>query len=212
MHKRGRWDLQVQTHRRPLLLRPLSRFTLAQPCLCSKFNNWSWFLAGKRPTLSFRGLWERRWVLVSMCWNEYTEVCSEWHSNTGVVNSPNYPDNYANNLQRIQTIQVEKGLILSIQFLAFDIESSTICGDQLTIVDGEDTAMMNKSCGSTSSGNVEVGDVKIGSLLPANITSTSNTVRLVFKTDNESKYARAGWSISWRAVEQGKSWLLINYH
>jgi len=100
---------------------------------------------------------------------------------------------------------------VALQFIAHSFADSFYCGDQLTIFDGDETALMNKSCGSTSSSNVEVGSIDIGSLLPANITSTTNTVRLVFKTDNESKYARTGWSISWRAVEQGLSWLL-NYH
>ena len=144
----------------------------------------------------------------------FWEALGLFKKNTGVVSSPNYPDIYPENLQRIQTIQVEEGQVVALQFIAHSFADTFYCGDQLTIFDGDETALMNKSCGSTStwSSGVEVGGINIGSLLPANITSTTNTVRLVFKTDNESKYARTGWSISWRAVEQGWSWLLINYH
>ena len=62
---------------------------------------------------------------------------------------------------------------------------------------------MGISCGSSSRKNVYVGGIKIGSLLPANITSKNNTVKLIFKTDK--RYARSGWSISWRAFEPGDS-------
>ena len=40
---------------------------------------------------------------------------------TGVVTSPNYPGNYPNSLEKAETIKVEEGLIISLQFTAFDI-------------------------------------------------------------------------------------------
>ena len=106
---------------------------------------------------------------------------------TGEVTSPNYPDNYPNNLEKTDTIQVEQGLILSLQFTAFDVESHSTCDyDHLTITDGDGTTLMEKSCGST---------------LPANITSTSNIVKLVFITNWRT--TRAGWSVKWSAVTSG---------
>ena len=42
---------------------------------------------------------------------------------TGVVTSPNYPGNYPNNFEKIEMIKVEEGLMLKLQFTAFDIES-----------------------------------------------------------------------------------------
>ena len=107
---------------------------------------------------------------------------------TGNVTSPNYPDNYPNNLEKIETIQVEQGLILSLQFTAFDIESHSTCAyDHLTIMDGDGTTLMEKSCGS---------------FLPADIRSTSNIVKLVFITDSVD--TRPGWSVSWSAVTPGE--------
>ena len=44
------------------------------------------------------------------------------HFATGVVTSPNYPDVYPNNLEKTDTIKVEEGLIISLQFTAFDID------------------------------------------------------------------------------------------
>ena len=103
---------------------------------------------------------------------------------TGEVTSPNYPDYYPNDLEKIETIQVEQGLILSLQFTAFDIESHSTCRyDHLTITDGDGTTLMEKSCGNS---------------LPADITSISNIVKLVFSTDNST--TMPGWSVSWSAA------------
>ena len=107
---------------------------------------------------------------------------------TGNVTSPNYPDNYPNGLERTETIQVEQGLILSLQFNAFNIQSHSTCRyDHLTITDGDGTTLMEKSCGST---------------IPADIRSTSNIVKLVFSTDRSG--TRTGWSLSWSAVTPGE--------
>ena len=107
---------------------------------------------------------------------------------TGEVTSPNYPNNYPDNLEKTDTIQVEQGLILSLQFTAFDIESCSNCGcDHLTIMDGDGTTLMEKSCGNS---------------LPADIRSTSNVVNLVFVTSGAN--TRSGWSVSWSAVTPGE--------
>ena len=45
---------------RPLLLRPVSR-AVAQPCLCSRLNNWIRTLAAS--TLPYRRLWQQGWVI-----------------------------------------------------------------------------------------------------------------------------------------------------
>ena len=121
---------------------------------------------------------------------------------TGVVTSPNHPVNYPNNLEKTETIQVEQGLIISIEFTAFNIAfqygDPTCPNDHLTITDGDGTTLMEKSCGSTSDGNVVIGGESIGSSLPPAIRSRTNTVNLVFITDSD--YAYSGWSVSWRAV------------
>ena len=119
----------------------------------------------------------------------------------GVVTSPNYPDNYPNNFERTYTIQVAEGLIISLQFSAFEIiaeyaydyetweydyESVVGCYDHLTITDGDGTTLMDKSCGSS---------------LPAAITSISNTVKIMFSTDGYR--TESGWSLNWTAVTAG---------
>ena len=133
---------------------------------------------------------------------------------TGEVTSPNYPNNYPNDLNKTQTIRVEEGLIISLQFKAFDILKyywdSTCSYDHLTITDNDGTTLMEKSCGSSSS-NVVVGGQSIGSSLPADIRSTSNVVNLLFITDGGG--TSSGWSVSWSAVTPGECQQcnLVNY-
>ena len=99
-----------------------------------------------------------------------------------------------------EIIRVEQGQILSLQFNAFDIYEyswdPTCNYDHLTIMDGDGTTLMEKSCGTT---------------LPASITSTSNVVKLVFSTDDygwtsgdQYDGTMAGWSVSWHAVTPGE--------
>ena len=96
---------------------------------------------------------------------------------------------------------MEQGLILSLQFTAFDIDSSYsgYCHDHLTITDGDGTTLMEKSCGTT---------------LPADIRSTSNIVKLVFSTDYYDA-ENSGWSVSWSAVTPGECqqyvWIFLDY-
>ena len=99
-------------------------------------------------------------------------------------------------------IQVEQGMVLSLQFTAFDMDFCPDCGcDHLTIMDGDGTTLMEKSCGSSSSRDVSIGTWEIGSSLPPLITSTSNVVRLHFTTDGGA--GKSGWSVSWNAVTPG---------
>ena len=80
-------------------------------------------------------------------------------------------------------------LIISLQFNAFDVDisSSGRCWDHLTIVDGNGTTLMEKSCGS---------------FLPAGITSTTSTVDLIFITSGVN--SDPGWNVSWSAVTPGE--------
>ena len=118
---------------------------------------------------------------------------------TGSVTSPNYPNNYPNRLKKTEMIQVEQGLILSLQFTAFNIkiEWDSTCDDHLTITDGDGTTLMEKSCGYRDY-EVVIGGESIGSSLPPAIRSRTNTINLVFITDDGGTYS--GWSVSWRAV------------
>ena len=108
-----------------------------------------------------------------------------------MVTSPNHPNNYPNDLRQTNTIEVEEGLIVEMQFTAFDVGSycgSYYCGcDHLTIKNGDGTTLMEKTCGS---------------LLPAAVTSTSNIVEIYFHTDHWSG-SYSGWRLTWRAVTPG---------
>ena len=85
---------------------------------------------------------------------------------------------------------------MSLQFTAFDIDKHNYCGyDHLTIMDGDGTTLMEKSCGPK-------GGQSISSSLPAAITSRTNTVRLVFSTDGD--VTESGFSLSWTAVTPGE--------
>ena len=117
---------------------------------------------------------------------------------TGVVTSPNFPGNYPDNLAKIQTIQVESGKMLKLEFTLFDVFAcndlhSCPC-DFVKIIDGDGTTLMD--CGF-SSGDPSSSDY----FLPPIITTTSNTVDIIFSTDSSD--AATGWSISWTAVIPG---------
>ena len=104
-----------------------------------------------------------------------------------MVTSPNHPDNYPNNLQRTNTIEVEEGLVVAIEFTAFEVEFKSSCSDDhVTIKNGDGTTLMEKTCGSS---------------LPAAVTSTSNRVEIYFHTDFFG--SRIGWRLTWRAVTPG---------
>ena len=123
-----------------------------------------------------------------------------------MVTSSNHPGFYPNNLEKTETIQVEQGLILSLQFTAFDIEDGGLSClyDHLKITDGDGTTLMEKSCGGPSSdgGNIVIGGQSIGSSLPPTIQSKSNVVHLVF-TANGYIGTFTGWSLNWNAGTPG---------
>ena len=104
--------------------------------------------------------------------------------------SPNHPNNYPNDLQRTNTIEVEEGLVVAMQFTAFDVEFHSTCSyDHVTIKNGDGTTLMEKTCGSS---------------LPATVISTSNNVEIYFHTDDSIiQTLGAGWRLTWRAVTPG---------
>ena len=78
---------------------------------------------------------------------------------------------------------------MALQFTAFNLEASSTCGyDFLSITDGDGTTLMGKTCGDS---------------LPNNITSWSNVIKMVFRTDGS--HERDGWSVSWSAISPGLS-------
>ena len=91
------------------------------------------------------------------------------------------------NLRKLEIIDVEEGLIVAIEFTAFDVEFHSTCDyDHVTIKNGDGTTLMGKTCGSS---------------LPAAVTSTSNRVEIYFHTDDGD--TESGWRLTWRAVTPG---------
>ena len=150
------------------------------------------------------------------CWNSANLKCTMWcwlfgclkrygalfkHLIvTGILTSPNYPNIYPETLRLTEMIQVKQGLIIALEFTAFDVlYSSFDCSlDHLTILDGDGGFLLEKSCGTH---NILTGGKPTGLSLPAPIVSRSNTVKFFFASSNHD--TKTGWSVNWRAVSPG---------
>ena len=105
----------------------------------------------------------------------------------GVVTSPNYPDNYPNNLERTDTIQVGEGLIISLQFSAFDIESHSSCDyDVLEVREGglATGPLVGRFCGHDT---------------PPSYLSSTNSLYFNFRSDYSVSHA--GFRIRYKTGE-----------
>ena len=99
---------------------------------------------------------------------------------TGIVTSPNYPENYPNDFKGTYTITVEEGMVVELEFTAFNTDSGD---DTLTILDNDGTVLSK-----------EIN----GDCLPPKMWSRTNVVHLQFVT---SYYrTRTGWSANWASV------------
>ena len=125
---------------------------------------------------------------------------------TGVVTSPNHPDNYPNNIDKTQTIEVESGKILRLEFTHFAVDgapSDCQSYDFVKITDGDGTTLMDNSCGYS-----DRDPSSSLYFLPPIITTSSNRVEIFFHTDGS--YTETGWSLSWSAVTPGEKALVLN--
>ena len=116
---------------------------------------------------------------------------------TGVVTSPNYPGRYPDNLNRTETVKVESGKVLRMQFTKTAVWHATGCPkDYVKITDGDGTILMDKSCGYSSH-----SPTSSAYFLPSAITTKTNTVDILFHTDASG--SQDGWSLNWTAVTPG---------
>ena len=97
----------------------------------------------------------------------------------GVVTSPNYPCNYPNYLNTTETITVKEGMVVVLEFTAFNTEAND---DKLTIRDSDGTILMEE---------------RSGECLPGKIWSKTNVVHLHFDTNRW--VTRTGWNATWAA-------------
>ena len=140
----------------------------------------------------------RRDAAVAVSYKEFTVKKIKSHK-TGVLSSPNFPENYPNDVAKTHIIQVQEGSSLSLEFTAFDVElDGTSCIDSVTIIDGSGTTLMAETCGGSTYGNLVVGGQSEGVQLPASVNSTSNLVNLIFTTSESSTLT--GWNLTWSAV------------
>ena len=104
---------------------------------------------------------------------------------SGVLTSPNFPANYPLDLHERKTIEVAKGSVIKIHFTDFNLEvvgqlEGTEPVDYLEITDGDGT--MLERFGEMWS-------------LPHDVTSNSETVHILFHTDES--VTRSGWRLEW---------------
>ena len=96
------------------------------------------------------------------------------------MTSPNYLENYPNNLNWTTTITAKEGMVVELEFTAFNTYSGS---DTLTILDNDGTVLSK-----------EIN----GDCLPPKMWSRTNVVHLQFVTDQN--VTGTGWSFNWASV------------
>ena len=194
----------------------------ADHCCCGHCSESFTFSCARPDSTTETGFWKSTLCPEEGCgsegewWREFFFVASSWkqiYTHTGVVTSPNYPGDYPNNLKKTQTIQVESGKVVRLDFTHFAVYSdpseqlvagqSSECQiwDHVKITDGDGTALMDMSCGSSLE-----DPHSPRYFLPPTMTTRSNTVEIFFRTydiDNVDFGKDSGWSLSWSAVTPG---------
>ncbi|KAK1165222.1 CUB domain-containing protein 2 [Acipenser oxyrinchus oxyrinchus] len=90
---------------------------------------------------------------------------------SGIISSPDYPDNYPNNAECYWTVRVSDHTVVSLVFLDFQLENNEECNfDYVATFDG--SAMTDKHLGNYCGGNK-----------PPDIISSTNQLLVVFKSD-----------------------------
>ena len=132
---------------------------------------------------------------------------------TGVLTSPNFPNDYPNNLDRSYTIEVKQGLTVELEFTKFWVAFESYyninegyvikCSSAyLTITDGNGTTLMDRD---GTAGRYGCGVDVMSSPI---IIVKSNVVNLhfhtgespVWKNPSYGKAEKSGWSLKWKAV------------
>ena len=100
-----------------------------------------------------------------------TDHCSECAcSGNGVITSPGFPQNYANNLDLTWLIQVPPGQLIEIVFVSFETENSVFNYDSLSLYDGD------------SNTAPKIGEYS-GSSIPPSFISSTNAAFIHFQSD-----------------------------
>ena len=126
--------------------------------------------------------------------------CFNITSFTGVLTSPDYPSNYPNSLDMTESLQVESGKVLRMEFTFFAVEhvQSRCSHDYVKVTDGDGTVLMDNSCGYSNHSSTSSDFFQ-----PPNITTRTNTVNIFFHTNSYT--SNVGWSLNWAALTPGLS-------
>merc|ERR1719365_573727 len=131
---------------------------------------------------------ERGWRLE---WSSAPKPPEEESKTNGVLTSPNFGlEDYPNDLNNKQTIQVEKGKAVKIHFTDFIVEASRDedC-DYVTITEGDGSLIATIRPNHPGFG---VEDI------PEDFISRTDTVHVLFRTDGS--VTRRGWRLIWETV------------
>ncbi len=111
---------------------------------------------------------------------------------SGVITSPNFPQNYDHNDHCAWLIQAPPGTTVTLTFTSFDIELHPKCQyDYLSVRNG----------GTFESPQISGESPWCGSNAPASITTSSNEVLMVFMTDGSE--AAGGFRLEWSTDTRG---------
>ncbi|BFZ22539.1 hypothetical protein BsWGS_25578 [Bradybaena similaris] len=96
---------------------------------------------------------------------------------TGYIVSANYPETYPSNHVCYWTIQGDQDSVVSLSFLDFSVEPESVCDyDFVQVHDGssESAPVLARFCGNT---------------LPRNVTTSGNTMFIIFDSDDSVNYS-----------------------
>jgi peroxidase len=112
----------------------------------------------------------------------------EVEADEGFVTSPNFPNNYLNNLDTQTVLTADKGNVLELTLVTFELEKDLTgrCRfDQVEIFDGK--GRLEILCGS----------------LPGGKKFTSRDNRMTVKFHSDARFAHKGFKASWKEVTAG---------
>jgi hypothetical protein len=104
---------------------------------------------------------------------------------TGSITSPNYPSEYSNDLDTVETIEVDVGKQIKISVVDFHLEMGTNCRyDWVKIMDANGDTILDKSCGTSVTGD---------------FYSSTNQVNVTFHSDYS--ITAPGYKFEWTEVD-----------
>jgi len=109
-------------------------------------------------------------------------------STAGVIESPNFPENYPNSKDERWDLKVADGSSIELKFFEFAIENDASCSyDYVEVLDSDNSQMLKK-CGTTS---------------PGTVTSKGNTMTVKFHSDGT--VVDKGFKATWKQVDASAS-------